>query len=500
MLENQRLKLNENLPTFNALTVGTLMGALGGLLALLLILEGPVIALGLVIAAMIGLVALSSLDASLALVLILTGLLPFGTLPFKVAITPSLIDAALGVFIVVYLFQWMTGRRRDLQTTPVHGMILLFILMMAFAFVLGMPNGTLTPGILRRFLGLMANVALSLVLVDVVRRVETLRRLTLTFMVIGAVAGVIGSILWVLNDDTANTILNRLVRIGYPAGNVLRYREDGVQIKGERAIGTWVDPNAYGGFLMMVGALIAPQLLARRPLTGHRWIMFVLMGCVGAGLFLSDSRGSMLGLLTGVGLVAVIRYRSLVWVLLILIAIAPFNPITAGYVDRVIAGVTASDLETQMRLGEYKDTFILIARYPVFGVGFIAPPDIDLYQAVANTYLTIASNSGIVGLVVYLITLLSVFGYGYRHRAEIDQNNKINDIWLGLFAGVVAAMVGGMFDHFYFNIEYQATSLTVWFFVGLLLAATRLAIPINPDKVLGLPRVPKLQRVEPASD
>lgn len=484
----------------NAGVIGLLLGGLGGVLALLLILEGPVIAMGLVVAAMVGLVALSSLDASLALVLILTGLLPFGTLPFKVAITPSLIDAALGVFILVYLFQWMTGRRRDLQTTPVHGMILLFILMMAFAFVLGMPNGTLTPGILRRFLGLMANVGLSLVLVDVVRRVETLRRLALTFMVIGAVAGVIGSVLWVLNDDTANTILNRLVRIGYPAGNVLRYREDGVQILGERAIGTWVDPNAYGGFLMMVGALIAPQLLARRPLTGHRWIMFALMGCVGAGLFLSDSRGSMLGLLTGVGLVAVIRYRSLIWVLLILIAIAPFNPVTAGYVERVIAGVTASDLETQMRLGEYKDTFILIARYPVFGVGFIAPPDIDLYQAVANTYLTIASNSGIVGLAVYLMTLLSVFGYGYRHRAEIDQNNEINDIWLGLFAGVVAAMVGGMFDHFYFNIEYQATSLTVWFFVGLLLAATRLAIPINLNKALGLPRVPKLQRVEPASD
>ena len=500
MLENQRLKLNENLPTLNALNVGVVLGAMGGLLALLLILEGPVIALGLVLAAMIGLVALSNLDASLALVLILTGLLPFGTLPFKIAITPSLIDAALGLFIVVYVFQWMTGRRRDLQTTPVHGVILLFIMLMIFAFVLGMPNGTLTPGVLRRFLGLMANVGLSLILVDVVRRAETLRRLTLTFMVIGAVAGVIGSVLWVLNDDTANVILNRLVRIGYPGGDVLRYREDNVNILGERAIGTWVDPNAYGGFLMMVGALIAPQLLARRPLTGHRWIIFVLMACVGAGLFLSDSRGSMLGLLTGVGLVAVIRYRSLIWVLLILIAIAPFNPITAGYVDKIIAGFTASDLETQMRLGEYKDAFILIGRYPVFGVGFISPPDIDLYVGFASTYLTIAANAGIVGLVMYVITLLSVFGYGYRHRAEIDQNNEINDLWLGLFAGVVAAMVGGVFDHFYFNVEFQATSLTVWFFVGLLLAATRLAIPINPDKALGLPRVPKLQRVEPASD
>jgi hypothetical protein len=500
MLDNRLLKINDHRMSLNATAAGLMLGLLGGVLALLLILEGPIIAMGLVVAAMVGLVALSSLDASLALVLILTGLLPFGTLPFKIAITPSLIDTALGLFLVVYIFQWMTGQRRDLRTTPVNTVILVFILLMVFAFVLGLPNGSLTPGILRRFLGLMANVGLSLILVDVVRRVETLRRLALTFMVIGAIVGVVGSILWVLNDETTNTILNRLTRIGYPGGDVLRYREDSVQILNERAISTWVDPSAYGGFLMMVGALIAPQLMARRPLTGKRWLMFLLLACVGVSLFLSDSRGSMLGLLAGVSLVAVIRYRSLIWLLLILVAIAPFNPLTAGYVDRIFAGFTASDLETQMRLGEYKDAFILIGRYPVFGVGFISPPDIDLYVGFASTYLTIAANSGIVGLVMYLITLLSVFLYGYLHRVDIDRNDEINDIWLGLFAGVVAAMLGGVFDHFYFNVEFQATSLTVWFYVGLLLAATRLSIPVNEDEALGLPRVPKLQRVEALQD
>jgi O-antigen ligase len=424
-------------------------------------------------------------------------LLPFGTLPVQFAFTPSLIDSALGLFLAVYLFQWMTGRRRSFRTTPVHIVIVGFILLMVFAFVRGLPNAPLTPGVLRRFLGLMANIALVVVIVDVVRTVGLLRRLVVSFMVIGALSAAVGIVLWSLNDVTAELILNRLGRIGYPVGGVLRYRENRVQILNERAIGTWIDPNAYGGFLMMVGALIAPQLLARRPVMGRRWAVFGLLACVGLALFLSDSRGSMLGLLAGVGLVALIRYRRLLWLMALAGGIALFLPLTQAYINRLVAGFTAADLETQMRLGEYKDALILIRRYPVLGVGFSAPPDIDLYIGFASTYLTIAANAGLAGLLAYLATVSSAIGYGYRRRTAIAANDDLNDVWLGLLAGVTAALVGGIFDHFYFNIEYQATSLTFWLYVGLLLAAARLAGPPDEAAVLDLPRAPALARAEP---
>src|SRR5690606_12068686 len=134
----------------------------------------------------------------------------------KLGLTLSLIDAALGLFIAVYLFQWMTGERRDLRATAAHPFILAFVLVMCFAFVLGMGNAPLTSGVLRRFVALMANILMALVMVDITRHIGVLRRVVLTVMVIGAVAGAIGIVLWALPDDTANELLNRLSRIGYP--------------------------------------------------------------------------------------------------------------------------------------------------------------------------------------------------------------------------------------------------------------------------------------------
>jgi O-antigen ligase len=127
-----------------------------------------------------------------------------------------------------------------------------------------------------------------------------------------------------------------------------------------------------------------------------------------------------------------------------------------------------------MRFGEYRDALRLIERYPFLGVGFGAPPDIDLYLAVASTYLTIAGNAGLVGLVMFGITIVSVFYYPYKNYSTISMNDDSLDLTLGLISAIIGAMVGGIFDHFYFNIDFQATSLTLWLCIGWLLVLVRL--------------------------
>lgn len=456
-----------------ALMIGLLLGLGSGFFALALVVLGPLETFVALIAVGLALLALSNLDAALMLLLATVALLPYGTLPFSIALTPSLIDTALGIFLVVYLFQWMTGRRIDLRTSWVHLLFMLLILVLLVAFLLGTANAPLTPGVLRRFVGLLGNIVLALVIFDVVRNHASVRRITAIVIVFGAFSGLIGTILWLLPDLTAESILNRLGRIGYPVGGVIRYREDGVSIGIERAIGTWIDPNAYGGFLMMVGALTAPQLLAKRSLFKYRWVAFVVFGMIGTGLFLSNSRGSMLGLIAGTGLVALLRYRRLIYFGIVGAILVPILPPTRDFLDRVISGFTGADLETQMRLGEYGDAIELIARYPLIGVGFGAPPDIDLYLGFASTYLTIASNAGLVGLAAYLLTLLGIFAYGGARRQALISDDSVNDVWFGYLAGIFGALVSGIFDHFYFNIEFQATSLLFWFYVGMFLAIAR---------------------------
>ena len=79
-----------------------------------------------------------------------------------------------------------------------------------------------------------------------------------------------------------------------------------------RAIGTMVDPNVLGGFLVLVALLTAPQLVSERPLFRRHWVVLFL-GLDVLALYLTYSRGSLLGLLVGIIVIGLLRYRR--WLL-----------------------------------------------------------------------------------------------------------------------------------------------------------------------------------------
>jgi len=463
-------------PRGRAIIAGAAIGSLGGLVALLIVLAGPIMALGAVVGLAVALLVLTELHAAFAIMVAVVALLPFGTVPFQLGVTPTLLDGVLAGFFGVYLLQWMTGQRRLVRTTPVNPVVLGFIGIMLFAFLMGLRHAPLSSRVLRSVAEMVLSLLLVIVLVDVMRSAAMLRRAVLALAIWGSLAAVIGIVLWVLPDLTAESLLNRLGRLGYPVGGVIRYRQTPGAMLNERAIGTWIDPNAFGGFLLMIGAVIAPQIFSRCPIV-RRWLVGLMLGVVVIALFLTDSRGSMLSLGTALVFIAALRYRRLLLIMALAGGLALFLPVTQRYVAKFQAGITGQDVETQMRFGEYRDALTLINRHPIIGVGFSGTPEIDLYLGVANTYLTIASHAGFVGLAAYLIMIGSAFVYGALHYHTIRSDPDIDDVWLGLTAAMVGMLAGGVFDHFYFNIEqFHATMTTVWIIMGLMLAATRLAV------------------------
>jgi len=463
-------------PRGRAIIAGAAIGSLGGLVALLIVLAGPIMALGAVVGLAVALLVLTELHAAFAIMVAVVALLPFGTVPFQLGVTPTLLDGVLAGFFGVYLLQWMTGQRRLVRTTPVNPVVLGFIGIMLFAFLMGLRHAPLSSRVLRSVAEMVLSLLLVIVLVDVMRSAAMLRRAVLALAIWGSLAAVIGIVLWVLPDLTAESLLNRLGRLGYPVGGVIRYRQTPGAMLNERAIGTWIDPNAFGGFLLMIGAVIAPQIFSRRPIV-RRWLAGLMLGVVVIALFLTDSRGSMLSLGAALVFIAALRYRRLLLIMALAGVLALFLPVTQRYVAKFQAGITGQDVETQMRFGEYRDALTLINRHPIMGVGFSGTPEIDLYLGVANTYLTIASHAGFVGLAAYLIMIGSAFVYGALHYHTIRSDPDIDDVWLGLTAAMVGMLAGGVFDHFYFNIEqFHATMTTVWIIMGLMLAATRLAV------------------------
>ena len=96
-----------------AILIGLSIGLCGGLLALLLVLLGPVMAFGLVFGLAAAVYILTDLHGGLYATMGIIAVLPFAQVPFNMSPRPTLLDGALGGFLIVYAFQWMSGRRRN---------------------------------------------------------------------------------------------------------------------------------------------------------------------------------------------------------------------------------------------------------------------------------------------------------------------------------------------------------------------------------------------------
>ncbi|RIK23550.1 MAG: polymerase [Anaerolineae bacterium] len=407
-------------------------------------------------------------------------LLPFATLPVDIGLTPTFLDFALGAVVVVWLLGIVTGRQRRIVTAPVALPLILFIFIAIFAFIFGLANGPLTATLLRKFAELLLSLGFVLIVIDYCRTWERLERLVKFLLLMGAAAAVVAIGLWLLPEDAANSALNALTRVGYPGGWVIRYIEENPELS-ERAIGTSVDPNSLGGLLLMMGALVGPQMVTKRPLFRRR-VIWIIGGLVFLGLILTFSRGAMLGLAAGLGLVAVARYRRLLPYMAVVAVIILLLPFAQEYVARFVEGFQGDDLATQMRFGEYRDAMRLIARYPVFGVGFAGTPDIDLYLAVASVYFTIAGRMGLFGLLAFFGIVGTVFIYAFRNRKAARADERKDAVWLGLHAALLGALVAGIFDHYLFNMDFHHAVTIFWMMLGMAVAATRLVT--EPDTSL----------------
>ncbi|MDP7259770.1 MAG: hypothetical protein QF376_02685, partial [Anaerolineales bacterium] len=317
-------------PRQPALVVGIALAVVSTIVGALLGFLGPLIAASVLLGLALAVWAVSDVEFGLWGVIVIVALLPFGTMPFKFVLTPTLLDIALAGVFLVYLTQWMTGQRRRLAASPAHTPIMAFMLLALFSFIAGSGNAVLTPNLLRKFAGFMLNVALAFLVADHVADSEKLARLLRVMLLAGSAAALLGLTLYFIPADLAERGLNALRIVNYPTGAVLRYIEDN-PANALRAIGTSVDPNAFGGLLAIVGALAAPQLAIARPLFGRRWPSWAMFTLIVATLILTFSRTAMAALLAAILFVTALRRRKLLWLVALAIVLFMFLPIAQQY-------------------------------------------------------------------------------------------------------------------------------------------------------------------------
>lgn len=407
-------------------------------------------------------------------------LLPFASFPFDVGFTPTFLDAVLGALFFVWLIQLAGGKQETLVATPLGLPVLGFMLLAVGTFIFGLRHVPLALGYLqtyvRRFAEVMLSVALFFLIVNTVRDTQRLRRLVRILILASFGSALLGVVLYVIADqvspDPVIRALSALGRLGYPTGpGVLRYIRDNPELP-LRATSTSVDPNVLGSLLNVVLAISVPQLLVRHPLIPRRRLV-PMVGTMALCLGLTMSRGSMVGLAAALAVVATLRYPRL-WIFLAgAVAVTLRLPQTRVLVSHFVEGLLIEDLATQMRMGEYKDALILIRRYPLLGVGFAASPDIDTYIGVASLYLLIAQEMGLVGLTSFLVVIATLFIRFWRARS-LAAGSNLEALWWGLHAGMIGALTGGVFDHYFFNLDFHHSVTLFWLVLGLANATTQL--------------------------
>ena len=453
-------------------TVGFIALLLTGTLlaALLVAAAGPLYAPAFLVAIIGGLLMLRDLRWGYVALLAVIGVLPFAALPFKLGFTPTFLDVALLTLYFVWVMRVATRRQRELVGTGLGAPVLLFLLLVVFSFANGLRFGQPTSTTIRNFAELALAIAIFFLVVNTLRDWTDLDFVTRLIMLAGAAAAAIAIIFYVIPETWTVRILDALGRFNYPGGaGALRYIEDNPD-NPMRAIGAMVDPNVLGGFMILVAGLTAPQVVSAQPLFRRRWVMLFLALDLLA-LYLTYSRGSLVGLAAGLLVIALLRYRKLLLVGGVGLALLLLLPPAQVYVAHFIEGIRLQDRATLMRLGEYKDAFALISRYPWFGVGFAGSPDADLYVGVSNLYLLMAEEMGVVGLASFLIVVIGFFANLWRAWRRAG-DPRLEALLLGLAAAVVGVMVGGFLDHYLFNLVYPHMSVLFWTFLGLGMSAT----------------------------
>jgi hypothetical protein len=386
----------------------------------------------------------------------------------------TLVDAVLISTFVAVFGRLVFARAR----VPIEGpgiALLLLVVVAVAAFLAGSSITPITAEQVRRAGKLLASLLFFFVGRALLTTPDRLAWLTCWLMIAGAVQGGIGALLIALPGPTQISLLSRLQILGYPGADILRYvpGPNNTYTDQIRAIGTSVDPNVFGGTLMLALALTVVQWASPRPVL-RRSLLVLLALPTAAGVLLSLSRASWLGLAVGLLLAGVLRYRRIFILALLGVAVVLASPAGQAFIVRFVSGFSTNDPATAFRVGEYSNALTLLSRYPLLGIGFGASPDIDVTAGVSSVYLLVAEQTGLLGLAAFVVALGGTWTTGLRRLTQTS-DPRLQGIRVALLAAFSGALLTGLLDHYFANQAFPHAVALFWLYAAALVSASSLS-------------------------
>jgi hypothetical protein len=278
------------------------------------------------------------------------------------------------------------------------------------------------------------------------------------------------------------TVFHSNLGLGFLGERDTLWRLSRASFNVSRAGGTMGHANALANFLETLLPLALVCIIGR--VRGSLRVFALVAFPVGmVGLFLTFSRAGWGASLIGMGAVLlmtgafrIVRRSRLVFaVLLILLGLGIVAFLLWGVISQRVSVFGSSSW--LVRTGSFKVASNMIEQKPWLGVGA------NNYLAVAHQYVPfgvsgvfadliahnlfylVTAETGIVGLLVFLMLLWEIMAAGQRVAGAYDQ--PLSFMAIGILGGIVALVAHGMFDWLF---RYDPIYTLFWFQVGLLIA------------------------------
>mgnify|MGYP001562882372 CR=1 FL=1 len=245
-----------------------------------------------------------------------------------------------------------------------------------------------------------------------------------------------------------------------------------------RLKGAFPHTNIFAGYLALflpVATAVFLYASKGKPKLYFGIVSMVALFC----LIHTFCRSAVLGYWVAVLIIALLKKDKLVIILLVaVVLIAPFfAPKNITDWSNKTKSV-AEFLLNKERLIIYETSFNMVKHHPILGVGvntyclnYQKYKLHDTGEGTANTmwyahnsYLQMASEIGIIGLLVFIYLLVKLFNGWRRFYSKLgDNSEKISS--LGILTGILAFLIHGLTET---NLYYPKIATLFWFQVGLL--------------------------------
>lgn len=387
---------------------------------------------------------------------------------------PSLVGAALPTLLVFPLAAILMFRREKLVINPVLLPIFLFLGVQVVGAMLSDYKGTALDSV-QTFA--LEGLGLFFLITNVVRSSATLRRVTWTLLVAGAVIGGLS-----LYQQATRTFSNNYWGFAQPSEAVFTSGSKDAITGSQtqwRLAGQIGEKNRYAQVMLMLVPLGMFRLWGERRLT-LRVLAGVCTALIAVGAALAFSRGAAVGFVLMLMIMVFMRYIKLYQVLIIAVGLYLLLLALPQYSQRLISlegfvsmfsddasasdAVGSSDGATLSRLTEMGAAGLVFLDHPLIGVGPGTFP--NYYQQYSeivglrtqnedrqahNLYLSIAAETGIAGLICFLMVLYITLVNLARARKRWQQADpELSNMATAYMLSIVTYLTTGLFLHFAF--------------------------------------------------